>query len=283
MEIKIGAHVSISGGFIKALDREEKLGGNCGQVFVHSPRVWKFGKLSEKEARNFREEYNKRGWGPILVHSNYLINLATPKPDLFKRSVETLKEELRRAKMLGMEYVVFHPGSHTGSGEEKGIQSIIQGLNMVKEVIDDNTKLLLENTAGKGTSLGKNVDQLSQMFEKSKLTFDEAGVCIDTCHAFSAGYNIHTEKGLDDFVEEFDSKIGWDNVKAIHLNDSKYSQGSEKDEHAHIGEGKIGEQGMENIVNHPRIKEKPLILETPVDKEKGYRENIEKVADLMKN
>ena len=281
MEPKIGAHVSISGGFVKVLDREEKLGGNCGQVFVHSPRVWSFGDLTDEEAEEFRKEYKNRGWGPILVHSNYLINLATPKPDLFKKSVETLKEELKRAGKLDMEYVVFHPGSHTGSGVEKGIQSIVQGLNMVKDTIPEDTKLLLENTAGKGTSLGKDAEQLEKMIDQSELTFEETGICLDTCHAFSAGYNIHNKEGLNKFIDDFDSRVGWENVKAIHLNDSKHPQGSEKDEHEHIGEGEIGEKGMKQIVNHPKIKEKPLVLETPVDKEKGYKENIEEVKKLL--
>ncbi len=281
MENKIGAHVSIAGGVKNALDREEEVGGNCGQVFVHSPRVWKFGELTEEEAEEFRKDYKSRGWGPIVVHSNYLINLATPKPDLFKRSVDTLREELKRAGRLGLEYVVFHPGSHTGSGVEKGIKSIVQGLNMVEEAIPEGTKLLLENTAGKGTTLGKSAEQLSEMIEKSDLGFDKVGVCFDTCHGFSAGYNIHEKEGLEQTIKEFDELIGWEHVEAVHLNDSKHPQGSEKDEHAHIGEGEIGEEGMKNIVNHPRFKEKPLILETPVDKDKGYKENIEKVKELQ--
>ena len=280
MELKVGAHVSISGGFIKSLDREEKLGGNCGQVFVHSPRVWKFSDLSEDEAEEFRQEYEKRGWGPILVHSNYLINLATPKPDLFEKSVKTLKEELRRAGRLDMEYVVFHPGSHTGSGEEKGIQSIVQGLNMVREAIPENSMLLLENTAGKGTSLGKSAEQLAEMLERSDLTEDEAGVCFDTCHGFTAGYDLRDEEGVQKVLDEFEEHIGWERIKAVHLNDSKHPLGSEKDEHEHIGEGEIGEEGMEAIINHPKFRDKPLVLETPVDDRKDFGDNIEKVKEL---
>lgn len=280
MELKVGAHVSISGGFVKALDREEEIGGNCGQVFVHSPRGWGFSELTEEEAENFKAEYQERGWRPLLVHSNYLINLATPKPDLFKKSVETLKEELRRAGKLGMEYVVFHPGSHTGSGEDKGIQSIVQGLNMVKNSIPDGTKLLLENTAGKGTSLGKNAEQLSKMLDRSDLTFKEVGVCFDTCHGFTAGYDLRNREGVEETIAEFEKFIGWENVEAIHLNDSKHPLGSEKDEHEHIGEGEIGESGMRAVLNHPKFREKPLVLETPVDKRKNFKDNLKRVKEL---
>jgi len=278
--MKIGAHVSISGGFVKALDREEGIGGNCGQVFVHSPRVWGFGDLTEDEAQEFCEEYEKRGWGPIVVHSNYLINLATPKNDLHQRSVDTLREELRRTGMLNMEYVNFHPGSHTGAGVEQGIGNIANGLNQLDGDIPDGVTLLLENTAGSGTSLGRTAEELADMIDRSALGYDKLGVCIDTCHAFAAGYDLRDEEGVQAMVDDFRDHIGWDNVHAIHLNDSNHPFDSAKDEHEHIGEGEIGEEGMRAIVNHPAIQERPLVLETPVDEEKGYAENIEEVRRL---
>jgi len=275
MTINIGAHVSISGGFDTALEREDDLGGTCGQVFVHSPRVWGFGDLEDEDTEAFREAYENTDIGPIVVHSNYLINLATPKDDLHEKSVDTLREELRRTGLLGMEYVNFHPGSHTGAGVEGGIENVARGLDELAGDIPEEAVLLLENTAGSGTSLGRNAEELRAMIDGSSLEFDEVGVCIDTCHAFAAGYDLRDVDGVQAMVEDFEDHIGWENVHAIHLNDSKHPHDSEKDEHAHIGEGEIGEDGMQAILTNDRIQEKPLVLETPVDDERDYADNIE--------
>lgn len=280
MTLRIGAHVSIAGGIINALDREEEVGGNCGQVFVHSPRVWGFGDIEDGEPERFREEYDSRDWGPIVVHSNYLINLATPKDDLHQKSVDTLREELRRAGLFGLEFVNFHPGSHTGAGVDNGCSNVAEGLDALADDIPDGVVLLLENTAGAGTSLGRTAEELATMIDRSDLGMDQVGVCIDTCHAFAAGYDLRTEDGVREMVEDFDTHIGWDNVHAIHLNDSKHPFDSEKDEHEHIGEGAIGEDGMRAILRNEAVREKPIILETPVEDEKGYAENITRAREL---
>ncbi|MDY6770867.1 MAG: deoxyribonuclease IV [Candidatus Nanohaloarchaea archaeon] len=280
MTLRIGAHVSIAGGFTNALDREEDLGGNCGQVFVHSPRTWGFSDLSDEEAEAFRDAYDQCGWGPIVVHSNYLINLATPKDDLHERSVETLRKELQRTGRLAMEYVNFHPGSHTGAGVDDGLDNIADGLDKLADDIPDDVVLLLENTAGKGTSLGRDAAELRAMIDRSSLGFDQVGVCIDTCHAFAAGYDLRSEEDVQALVDDFDEHIGWDNVHAIHLNDSKHPHGSEKDEHEHIGQGEIGEDGMRAILRNEKIRGKPLILETPESDGRGFEENIEEAKRL---
>lgn len=280
MTLRIGAHVSIAGGIINALDREEEVGGNCGQVFVHSPRVWGFGDIEDGEAERFREEYDSRDWGPIVVHSNYLINLATPKDDLHQKSVDTLREELRRAGLFGLDAVNFHPGSHTGAGVDKGCSNVAEGLDALAGDIPDGVVLLLENTAGAGTSLGRTAEELATMIDRSDLTDEQVGVCIDTCHAFAAGYDLRTEEGVAEMVEDFDDHIGWDSVHAIHLNDSKHPFDSEKDEHEHIGAGEIGEDGMRAILTNEDVREKPIILETPVEDEKGYADNIERAREL---
>jgi deoxyribonuclease-4 len=280
MTLRIGAHVSVAGGVVNALDREEDVGGNCAQVFVHSPRVWSFGELTDEEVQEFREAYEGRDWGPIVVHSNYLINLATPKDDLHEQSVDTLREELARAGRFTMEYVVFHPGSHTGAGVDQGIQNIADGIDQLGEDIPTDVTLLLENTAGGGTSLGRSAEELAEMIDASELGMEDVGVCIDTCHAFASGYDLRTEEGVQEMVDAFDARIGWENVHVIHLNDSKHPLGSEKDEHEHIGEGEIGEEGMRAILTHERIREKPIVLETPVDDDRGYAENIERAREL---
>ncbi len=277
--LKIGAHVSVSGGFPKSLDRMEAIGGNCGQVFVHSPRGWSFSDLEESEIKEFRKEYDERDIGPITVHSAYLINLATPKEDLLEKSKKALVKELERAGKLGMDYVIFHPGSHTGAGVEQGIQNIADALSDIASDIPPNVKLLLENSAGAGTSLGRTSEELKKMIEKSGVGYDKLGVCIDTCHSFAAGYDLRAEEGVEDMVEDFEEHIGWENVHVFHLNDSKHPFDSNKDEHEHIGEGEIGEKGMKAILRNEKIREKPLILETPVDN-KGYAENIQKAKEL---
>ncbi|MDY6788435.1 MAG: deoxyribonuclease IV [Candidatus Nanohaloarchaea archaeon] len=277
--LKIGAHVSVSGGFPKALERMEAIGGNCGQVFVHSPRGWSFSDLDQDEVKEFRKQYDERNIGPITVHSAYLINLATPKEGLLKKSKKALKGELERASKLGMEYVVFHPGSHTGAGVEQGIQNISDALSDIASEIPPNVKLLLENSAGAGTSLGRTAEELKEMIKGSGVGDDKLGVCIDTCHAFAAGYDIRSAQGVEEMVEDFEAHVGWENVPVIHLNDSKHPFDSNKDEHEHIGEGEIGDKGMKAVLNNEKIREKPLVLETPVDS-KGYAENIEKAKIL---
>ncbi|MDY6778517.1 MAG: deoxyribonuclease IV, partial [Candidatus Nanohaloarchaea archaeon] len=231
-------------------------------------------------AAAFRDAYSQRDWTPIVVHSNYLINLATPKDDLHEKSVTALRKELERAGRLSMEYVNFHPGSHTGAGVDQGITNVAESLDELAGDIPDGVTLLLENTAGKGTSLGRDAEELDAMAQRSSLDYDDLGVCIDTCHAFAAGYDLRTTDGVQKMVDDFREHVGWENVHAIHLNDSKHPFDSEKDEHEHIGEGEIGEDGMRAILQHEAIREKPIILETPVDDERGFAENIERAKEL---
>ncbi|NIQ07633.1 MAG: deoxyribonuclease IV [Candidatus Korarchaeota archaeon] len=263
MVFKIGAHVSIAGGFPKALKREKELGGNCGQIFVKSPRGWSFPDLDEKEAKEFKVMYTEGNIQPIVVHGTYLINLATPKDELFKKSIECLRGELVRANRLGLPYVIFHPGSHTGFGEENGLSRIIKGLNALTETLTDiETELLLENTAGEGTSLGYTMEQLQRMMEGA--ASEKVKVCFDTAHAFGAGYAVHTKEGIEKVVKEIEATICLDALKIVHLNDSKAELGSRKDEHHHLGKGKMGRTGIKNFINHKAFRDLPMIRESPV-------------------
>jgi deoxyribonuclease-4 len=206
------------------------------------------------------------------------VNLATPKEDLFEKSLNCLQAELDAASTLGVEYVVFHPGAHTGSGRENGLDRIAEGIDELE--IPENVTLLLENTAGKGTTLGKSMGDLREIMERAETDNGKIGVCIDTCHAHAAGYELVEEDGFEDFLQEIDEDLGLDSVKVLHLNDSKDEKGSEKDNHQDIGYGEIGEKGFSNIVNSEKLEDLPMILETPSDNRASYKENIEKIRSL---
>jgi deoxyribonuclease-4 len=278
MNLRIGAHVSISGGVEKAVEREKDESGNCGQIFAGSPRGWKVSGFEENEGEKFQELRDEEDQNPYVIHSTYLVNLATPKDDLFEKSLNCLQAELDAAATLGVEYVVFHPGAHTGSGRENGIERIAEGVDELD--IPDGVTLLLENTAGKGTTLGKSMGELKQMIEKAETADEKIGVCIDTCHAHAAGYDLITEEGFQDFIQEVEEDLGLEKVQVLHLNDSKDERGSEKDNHEDIGFGNIGEEGFRNVVNSEKLGNLPMILETPQDNRGSYRENIQKIKAL---
>ena len=274
---RLGAHVSISGGFPNAVDREVDLGGTCGQLFVGSPRGWAVGEVDDEEAATFQAATEDEDVGPWIVHGTYLINLATPKDDLGEKSVACVQAELDAASALDIPYYTFHPGAHTGAGEERGLENIGRRLSTLD--VPDGVTVLLENTAGKGTTLGKRFADLAAMVEHADLGDDELGVCLDTCHLYAAGYDFTTDDGIDEVVAELDDTVGIEHVHYLHLNDSKHPFGSEKDEHEHIGDGEIGADGFERFVNHDGLRDKPMVLETP-ENGKGFAWNIEKVREL---
>lgn len=276
MSINVGAHVSVSGGAEKAIDRQEDIGGSCGQIFAGSPRTWSVSEYSDEEASSFVKACEDSGQNPYVIHSTYLVNLATPKDDLLEKSIDCLQKELDAAEDLGVKYVVFHPGAHTGSGRDNGIETIVSAVDQLE--IPDDVVLLFENTAGKGTTLGKSFGELRQMVEGTEQ--ENVGVCIDTCHAHAAGYELREKEGFADFIQEIEEDLGLENVEVLHLNDSKDEKGSEKDNHEHIGEGNIGEKGFKNVVNCEDFESLPMILETPTSENKGYKENIEKIKRL---
>ena len=275
---RIGAHVSMSGGFEKAVDREVEIKGNCGQLFVGSPRGWKVGEVNEESAELFKESCSENDVGPWIVHGTYLINLATPKEELAEKSVVTVQSELDASADLGIPYYTFHPGAHTGEGIEKGLKNIAMRISQLE--IPKSVTLLLENTAGKGTTLGKKFVELQTMVEESTYGYNDIGVCLDTCHLFSAGYSFENEMEIDHMVEEIEDTIGIENVRYLHLNDSKHPFGSEKDEHEHIGDGEIGEEPFRSLINHELFREIPMVLETPIDDEKDHSWDIQKIREL---
>ncbi|PTD93863.1 endonuclease IV [archaeon SCG-AAA382B04] len=276
--LKVGVHVSISGDLFRAIDREREIGGNCGQIFSHSPRGWSFTFPSNEEAKNFRRKYRNKDVNPFVIHEAYLPNLATPKDELYKKSLKATKKEVEVAKKLDIRYINIHPGTHTGLGESKGLKKIIRSLNKLET--GDGVIILLETTSGSGTMLGYSFEQISKILNETTIN---TGVTLDTCHSFAAGYDLSSKKAVNETLDEFDSTVGLDNLELIHLNDSKHGLGSKKDRHEHIGLGKIGEEGMKSIINNERLRDLPFVLETPENSKRGDKENIQKVKEFREN
>ena len=261
--MRLGKHVSIAGGLDKAVIRAKEINCNALQIFVKNPRGWKLRDISPEEINKTKNNIKSFDMNPLVVHSSYLINLASPKKELWQKSLDVLIKEYNRSSKIGAQYLVLHPGNHTGSGIKNGINKLQEGLNKLLENTKDNGPMvLLENVAGAGTAIGSKFEELYDIITGVKKD-DKIGICFDTCHAFAAGYNLKSKKYIDRTFEEFDNKVGLDKLKIIHINDSKNEYDSKKDEHAHIGEGKIGKDGFELIINHKLLKDIPFILETP--------------------
>jgi len=274
---RLGAHVSISGGVSNAVDEQADIGGTAGQIFVGSPRTWAVSEMDADDAAAFDEAADDADIRPWIVHGTYLINFATPKDDLAETSIDCVQAELDATAALDIPYYVFHPGAHTGAGAETGVENVGERLSALD--VPDATRVLLENTAGKGTTVGKSMAQLEAMIEFSALDDDDVGVCLDTCHLWAAGYDFGSETGMADLIGEIEDSFGLENLHYLHLNDSKHPLGSEKDEHQHVGEGEIGEEAFRRFVTDDALRDLPMVLETPVD-DKGYAWNIEKIREL---
>jgi len=275
--MKIGCHVSIADSIDRAVDRASEIGCNTFQIFTRSPRMWKARELSEEEVTAFKEKIGKTEISPVVSHMPYLPNLSSSNPKPYKRSIDTLRLELERCNMLEIPYLVTHLGSHLGKGKVKGQKQIVNAINTAVSGLDKHPMILLENTSGKTNETGSTFIEIGEIIEK--VSTDHVGVCFDTCHAYARGYDITNPKGLLDTINEIESNIGMDKIKVVHLNDSKGELGSRMDRHNHIGEGNIGEKGFLNFLSSS-FKEKPLILETPVDDFRRDKDNVEKAKAL---
>jgi len=273
--MRVGAHVSVAGGVDNAVDNQRDVGGNCGQIFTHSPQVWQHPNVGEDEAAAFREGTEAHLTGPWVIHSSYLVNLCTPKDDLRAKSIDSMQREVDAADLLGIEYVNVHLGAHTGAGVDGGLDNAVSALDELD--VPDGVTVLVESDAGSGTKLGGDFEHLVAVLEESG---HDLGVCLDTAHAFAAGYNLSTPAAVDATVDEFDDVVGLENLHCIHLNDSKHARGTNKDEHAHIGEGEIGVDGMRRIVTHPDLRGTPFVLETPTEDGRSFAWNVDRVHEL---
>jgi deoxyribonuclease-4 len=273
--VKVGAHTSIAGGTYNAVDEQVDIGGNCGQIFTHSPQVWQEPDLDEEEVERFRETSDEHGVGPWVVHSSYLVNLCTPKGDLREKSVTSMQQEVDAAERLGVEYVNVHLGAHTGAGVEAGIDNAASALDELD--VPDGVTVLIESDAGSGTKLGGQFEHLAAVRERTALDVE---FCLDTAHTFAAGYDLSSPAAVEETLAEFDDVVGLDDLACVHLNDSKHACGTNKDEHAHVGEGEIGDDGMDAFVNHDAVADVPLVLETPHEDGRGFAWNVQRVREL---
>jgi deoxyribonuclease-4 len=265
MVLALGSHMSASGGVDLVFARGEALGLESIQLFSKNERQWLAKPLDPAVIERFHAETARTGVTKLVVHDSYLINLASPKPDILEKSIPAFADELLRCDQLGIPYLVTHPGAHTGSGVEAGIARFAQSLNEIHDSMPDGKALtLLETTAGQGTALGRSFEEIAaiidQIEDKSRV-----GVCLDTCHIFAASYDYRTPDQYEAMMTSFDELIGIDRLKVIHLNDSKNPVGSFKDRHDHIGDGEIGLEGFRPFMNDPRLEGVPGILETEKD------------------
>lgn len=279
--VRIGFHISISGGFVEAAERARKLGCRTMQIFTRNPRGWVLPRtVDPAEAATFRSLLTKHDIDPLVVHMPYLPNFASLDENLYELSVTALTDELERAGRLGAPYLVLHVGHRGKSSEEEAYSRIAAAINRTCSAVSGTTTVLLENTAGQGTEVGFRFMHLARIID---MVADQKriGVCLDTAHAWGAGYDLATAEGIADTMAEFNEFLGWDRLRLIHLNDSKAARGARVDRHDHIGRGFIGCNGFRFLLHHPRLSPLPFIMETPKKSEKDDLENIKTVKGLL--
>lgn len=280
--MRLGAHESIAGGLHKSFDRAMSVGCETVQIFVKSNRSWAVKPLTDEEIALFHISAEESGIHPVVAHTSYLLNLASPKDTLWRKSRDMLIVELERCEALGVSGLVLHPGAHVGSGEEAGLARIAQGLGEVHAATPGfRAQILLETMAGQGTKLGYRFEQLGWLLRNTPQG-ERLGVCFDTCHVFAAGYELRTRASYAETMAAFDRAIGLERLKVLHLNDSKTELGSRKDRHEHIGAGHIGLTTFRRLLNDPRLAEIPGLLETPKsDDLHEDRENLARLRSQM--
>ncbi|MFH1625276.1 MAG: deoxyribonuclease IV [Pseudomonadota bacterium] len=276
----MGVHVSISGKIFESVDRAKALGCATMQIFSHNPRGWKVSPLLDEDVRIFRERLKKSGIRPLVVHTSYLVNLASPNEELYERSITSFESDLERADRLGAAFLVTHLGSSKGRSVAYGIRRVSLALNSVLENNPGrDVRIALENTAGSGSAVGYDLRHIKQIIDSVK-DGTSLGLCFDTCHGFGSGYDLRDAQSVDSLIEKIDTLLGLDRLWLIHLNDSKGHLGSRIDRHEHIGRGKIGLKGFKILINHPSLREIPMILETPKKSDKDDITNLSIVKSL---
>lgn len=275
--------MSIAGGVDKAPLRGRQVGCDAIQIFTKSNRQWRARPLGDDEVAAFRANLKAADIGPVVAHDCYLLNLATPVVAVWKRSVAAFRDELERAERLGIPYLVTHPGSHLSAGETEGMARVAEALNVLHAALPRHrVRILLETTAGQGSSLGHRFEQFAAILEQVDAA-DRVGLCLDTCHLFAAGYDIRSPAGYRKTMRALTVCGGHARVKAIHLNDSRQGLGSRVDRHAHIGEGYLGPVAFRLFLNDPRFRAVPMILETPKDEDfvAADRRNLARLRRLL--
>ena len=274
--LTIGTHMSIAKGLAKTAENVVEMEANTMQIFSRNPRGSNFKTYADEEIAKFQKIRRDNQFGPLLAHAPYTMNLASAQEKVYEFACTVIREDTARMDALGIENMVFHPGSHTGIGIEAGIENIIAGLDQAITG-EENITILLETMTGKGTEIGARFEHLKAIRDGVKHP-ESIGICLDTCHVFAAGYDIVND--LDGVLEEFDQVLGLELLKAIHLNDSMMPFGSHKDRHATIGSGEIGMNTLLHVLRHPLLRELPFYLETPLDNQ-GHKEEIQMIREKL--
>lgn len=279
--MQVGMHVSIAGSIDRAVDNAVAMGCTAFQIFTRNPRGWVAKPLGTLDITNFKEKLaaSKINRLATAAHMPYLPNLSSPEEDPFTKSCNSLVDEVKRCSKLGVPFLVAHLGSHKGAGDKKGIERLVKAFTKAASETPDDVVILLENTAGQKNSVGSDFEQLASILFQLKPA-KRFGICLDTCHAFAAGYDMRTEKNVSETFEKFDKAIGLEQIKILHLNDSKGELGCNIDRHEHIGLGHIGEKGLGSVIKFINSKKIPIILETPIDERRDDIGNLKKVKEL---
>lgn len=279
MERKIGAHVSIAGSLDRAIDRAVEIGAECIQIFGSAPQSWQPFIFPLDQMESFNRKKEEAGIAPVFLHSVYLINLASSNHFILGNSIASLERYLKFGKVIGAEGVVFHVGSHKGSGFKNGAGQVVEAISQILAQTEGCGKLIIENSAGAGGIIGAKFAEVG--FLAKAVNSPRVAVCLDTAHAFESGYDIRNSVGLEKTLAEFDREIGLERLVLIHANDSKTLLGSNLDRHENIGEGEIGWNGFREIVRHSALRDLPFIIETPGFDQRGPdQKNIEILRSL---
>lgn len=280
-KLLVGAHITIAAGYDQAISIAEDLGCSTLQIFTKSNRSWFGKKIDPQEIEKFYTALKNSSIKEVFVHCGYLVNLASKNEDIRKKSVQSLTEELMRCEELKIKYLVLHPGSHLGAGEQEGIQKIAFGLDEALSATQGNVMVLLETAAGQGSAVGATFESLKAI-EDACTNKKNIGFCLDTCHIFAAGYDLRSKEVYEKTMNSFKKHIGLYKLKLIHLNDSKDVLGQKKDRHEFIGKGRIGKEGFRLILHDADLKKISKILETPVEKMEDYKKDLMTLEELAK-
>jgi deoxyribonuclease-4 len=277
--VLFGAHVSSSGGIHTAIDRAESFGCDAVQVFTQSPRTWRPTNHKPETFERFKEGRAEAGIGAVICHALYLVNLASPNDDLYEKSVASLRNTIEVACAIDADGVVFHIGSHLGAGFEAGIERVVDAMRGLLDLCTDTTWFLMENSAGAGGTIGRSLDELATIFEALD-AHPRLGICLDSCHLFVSGVDVTSRDELDALVRDLDTRIGLERLRALHVNDSAAPLASNRDRHANIGDGLLGEE-LGVFLSHPRLQGLPALLEVPGKDNKGPdADEVRKLKEL---
>jgi len=280
--VRLGVHVPVAGGLVRAARRARSLRCECLQIFARNPRGWRARSLPEQEVARFRELLARHDIRPLAIHASYLVNLASPDRALRRQSLKAIADDIERGVLLGARFVVLHPGHHMGAGMKVGLRRVAMGMRSLLANAPETTELMLENTAGRATELGGTWEEFARLLDLLGGD-DRVGVCFDTCHAHAAGYRLDSPRWVGRAIRSFEAALGIDRLRMIHLNDCRGEAGTRRDLHEHIGRGTIGSAGLQAVLRRRSLQRRCAILETPIHRRGDDRRNLDRARRLRGN